>query len=316
MIALVTGAAGFIGSHLCDALLARGDSVVGVDNLSLGRHENIAHLAANDKFTFVRQDILELPAMAALFKKYRFNCVFHLAANSDIAKSAIDPSIDVDNTFRTTFNVLTLMREYGVNELVFSSTSAVYGEADKPTAENYGPLTPASHYGAAKLASEGFIASFAQCYGMRAWIARFPNVIGSRATHGVIFDFINKLRHTPDVLEVLGNGEQNKPYLHVLDLVAALIFIRDRASERINIFNIGTDSTTKVKTIAEAVVKAVGGRAAIHFGTSDRGWVGDVPFFSYDLRKIFALGWRPSRSSDEAVDLAISELLQIGRQKQ
>jgi len=309
MRALVTGAAGFIGSHLCDVLVEAGAVVVGVDNLSLGKTENLRHLMDKPGFSLVIKDVLDRDSMNALFSRHSFDTVYHLAANSDIARSVAEPSVDLDNTFLTTFSVLSLMQKHGVPQLVFASSSAVYGESSAPIAEDHGPLVPASHYGAAKLASEAFISSFAQCYGLRAWIARFPNVVGSRATHGVIFDFISRLRVAPDRLDVLGDGAQCKPYLHVRDLVKAIMFIKDRSNDQINIFNIGTNGGTTVRTIANEVVAAMGGRAKIHYGTSARGWVGDVPFFSYELKKIFALGWRPARSSDEAIKLAISEMI-------
>lgn len=307
---LVTGGAGFIGSHLCDRLLGAGHSVVALDNMLLGRMDNIAHLAGNDRFIFVRQELCDIEGTAKVFAEHGFDVVFHLAANSDIAKSVADPSVDLDNTFRTTFSVLTAMRRHGVKQIVFSSTSAVYGEVAVPIREDYGPLLPASHYGAGKLASEAFISSFAQCYGIQAWIARFPNVIGARSTHGVIYDFIGKLRCTPGVLDVLGDGTQCKPYLHVSDLVSALVFIWDKAKDPINIFNVGVDSATTVKAIAEEVVAAMGGAAEIRYGQGNRGWVGDVPFFTYNLDRIFSLGWRPSCSSDEAMRLAVRELTQ------
>lgn len=307
---LVTGGAGFIGSHLCESLLAKGHGVVALDNLLLGRNENIAHLRQIKRFTFVKQDLCNSEAVDRIFFENEFDAVFHLAANSDIAKSISDPSVDLGNTFNSTFNVLSAMHRHGVKQIVFSSTSAVYGEVAVPIDEDYGPLLPVSHYGAAKLASEAFISSFSQCYGIQAWIARFPNVVGARSTHGVIFDFIGKLRRNPAILEVLGDGTQTKPYLHVSDLVSALCFIWEAAGDRLNIFNVGVDSASTVKMIAQEVVKVFGGTAEISYGLGDRGWVGDVPFFSYDLKKIFSLGWKPSYSSDDAVRLAIREILE------
>jgi UDP-glucose 4-epimerase len=307
---LVTGGAGFIGSHLCDALLASGHSVVALDNLSLGREENVSHNIGNPSFSFVRGDILDEAQLDGLFLSYQFDMVYHLAANSDIARSYTFPATDLESTFLTTFRVLDAMRRHSVGRILFASTSAVYGDVmDVRLAEGHGPLIPVSHYGAAKLASEAFISSFVANYGLQAWIVRFPNVVGERATHGVIFDFINKLRANPEELEVLGDGEQCKPYQYVRDLVGALLFVREHTSEAFNVFNIGVESATKVVDIARMVISEMGLDARIRFTGGERGWVGDVPRFDYDLAKIHTLGWRASKTSDESVLTAIRHIL-------
>jgi UDP-glucose 4-epimerase len=305
----VTGGAGFIGSHLCDILLQRGHQVTVVDNLSLGSLDNIAHLRGKPGFRFFQENILNTEKMNELFHAAKFGCVFHLAANSDIAQSFDDVSIDLNNTFMTSYSVLNLMRKYGVGEIVFASTSAVYGDIQRRVSEDAGPLLPVSHYGAAKLAAEGFISSFVECYGIKAWIARFPNVVGARATHGVILDFVRKIKGNPEMLEVLGDGEQNKPYMHVSDLVDALLFIWNNSRENINIYNIGIESRTKVKVIAEEVVQAIGHNTAIHYKGGSRGWVGDVPSFEYDVSKIKKLGWQARCNSLEAVKRATQEII-------
>ncbi len=246
---LVTGGAGFIGSHLIEALLALGHDVTAVDNLSLGNRRQIEHLTGRPRFEFHAIDILDQAAFGAVMTSQRFDCVFHLAANSDIARSHDDPGVDFRNTLETTYAVLSAMRASGVRRIVFASTSAVYGEASCALDENHGPLLPVSHYGAAKLASEAFIASFVANYGMQAWIARFANIVGERATHGALFDFINRLRCDPGHLPVRGNGEQAKPYLYVKELVDALLFIWQNADEPLNVFNVGVDSRTSVKQI-------------------------------------------------------------------
>lgn len=300
---LVTGAAGFIGSHLCDALLSEGHAIVGVDDLSLGTTDNIKHLGEEANFEFVKLDILE-PAFQDLVAKGGFDCVFHLAANSDIARSHATPAVDLDRTLMTTVRVLDAMRAAGIEKIVFSSTSAIYGQIEGSVAESAGPLAPISHYGAAKLASEAFISSYAENYGMQAWITRFPNVVGPRATHGAIFDFIMRLRHDPSVLRVLGDGTQQKPYLYVGDLVDAILYVWKKSNDRFNIYNVGVDSTTTVADIARIVLEEGGIDCTIAFSGGDRGWVGDVPKFAYDVAKINALGWHASRSSDDAVRAA------------
>jgi UDP-glucose 4-epimerase len=205
-VIVITGGAGFIGSHLADALLEQGHFVVAVDNLTLGREANIAHLKGHSRFRFQCLELLKDAELNRLFTAEHFDTVFHMAANSDIARSHHDPDVDRDNTFATTYALLRAMKEHGVRQIVFASTSAIYGELHGPLSEDSGPLLPVSHYGAGKLASEAFIASFAANYDLHAWIVRFPNVVGGRATHGVLHDFIAKLRRNPNVLEVLGDG--------------------------------------------------------------------------------------------------------------
>lgn len=306
---LITGGAGFIGSHLCDALIERGHTVVVVDNLILGRYENISHLTGLDTFHFVQEDILNIDKMRLLFQEYAFEMVYHLAANSDIQKGGKDPEVDFHLTFMTTFNVLQCMKEFEVKKLFFASTSAIYGETTDNLHENYGPLQPVSNYGAGKLASEAFISAFSATYGIKTWITRFPNVVGERFTHGVIYDFIHKLQSNPKELLVLGNGEQNKPYLYVKDLVEGILFVCERAYERYNVYNLGSYSRTKVKDIARMVIEEMGLDATIKYTGGDRGWVGDVPEFKYDLTKINQLGWEAKINSNDSVRLAIQKAL-------
>jgi UDP-glucose 4-epimerase len=306
---LVTGGAGFIGSHLDDALIARGHNITVVDNLVLGRKENIEHLIGNPNFHFIEADLLDVPQMREIFSEGKFDMVYHLAANSDIQKGGKDPMVDYNLTFNTTFNVLQLLKEFGIKKFFFASTSAIYGETYDVLHEDYGPLKPVSNYGAGKLASEAFISAFSSIYGIQTWITRFPNVVGERFTHGVIYDFIKKLRNNPEELEVLGNGEQYKPYVYVKDLVEAILYVIDHADERYNVYMIGSDSRTKVKEIAAMVIEEMGLNAKIRYIGGDRGWVGDVPEFRYDLTKINKLGWTAPHNSNESVRLAIQKAL-------
>lgn len=306
---LITGGAGFIGSHLDDALIARGHQLTIVDNLVLGRKENIEHLIGNPKFRFIEADLLDMPKMREIFTEGKFDMVYHLAANSDIQKGGKDPMVDYNLTFNTTFNVLQLLKEFEIKKFFFASTSAIYGETYDVLNEDYGPLKPVSNYGAGKLASEAFISAFSSTYGIQTWITRFPNVVGERFTHGVIYDFIKKLRNNPEELEVLGNGEQCKPYVYVKDLVEAILYVIDHASEKYNVYMIGSDSRTKVKEIAAMVIEEMGLNAKICYTGGDRGWVGDVPEFRYDLTKINKLGWTAPHNSNESVRLAIQKAL-------
>jgi UDP-glucose 4-epimerase len=301
---LVTGGAGFIGSHLCDALLAEGHALVAIDDLSLGRRENLAHLVRLPDFDLQIGDVIDDGWFVPLVVEGGFDCVFHMAANSDIARSHASPSIDLERTFLTTFKVLEAMRLSGIRQLVFASTSAIYGETEGRVGEDHGPLRPISHYGAGKLASEAFITSYGENYGIQSWITRFPNVVGPRATHGAIYDFVQRLAVDPTRLRVLGDGTQQKPYLFVRDLVDAIVLVWKTTSERVNAYNVGVDSSTTVADIARFVIEEGGLGAFIDYTGGSRGWVGDVPKFAYDISRISALGWKAGMTSDEAVRAA------------
>ena len=311
---LVTGAAGFIGSHLVDRLLATGGRVVGLDNLVLGKRANLAQALDNPNFSFRELDVNDCEACLEFLRgeaaRGPIKTVWHLAANSDIPAGVRDPEVDLKLTYMTTYNVLKMMRALYIPQIVFASSSAIYGEHEGALREDTGPLFPISNYGAMKLASEGLISAMLEQFVKQAWICRFPNVVGSRATHGVIFDFVKKLRANPAELEVLGDGTQEKPYLHVSELVDAMIHIHQRSSNRLNYFNIApATGASTVRFIAEAVVRAAAPGARIRYTGGARGWVGDVPRFRYSIEKLQALGWSPKLSSNEAVERAIRENL-------
>ncbi len=312
MHALVTGGAGFIGSHLCDRLLSMGYRVTAIDNLHLGKMQNIAHLASNSAFAFQLIDMLDAEAMEALFKTDRPDCVFHLAANSDIAAGNDDASLDLKLNQLTTTTLLDIMRRHDVKRLFFASTSAVFGEADGRIHEDFGPLQPISFYGASKLAAEAYLSVYAHSFGIRTLVLRFPNVIGERSTHGAIYDFIRKLKDDPTRLPVLGNGRQTKPYLYVGDLVDAILFAWDRSEGNYAVFHAAGIGETSVRDMAEIVVSKVSPAATIEYGSSDRGWLGDVPRFSYDTGRLEQLGWVPKRTSTEAVEYAVERILTNG----
>jgi UDP-glucose 4-epimerase len=309
MNVLLTGGAGFIGSHLADRLLEEGHHVAVVDNLVLGKEENIRHIIGKSSFAFYKLDILDFDKFDAVVAKEKPDIVFHMAANSDIQKGGADPNVDFGLTLTTTFNVLKSMRTHGVKKLVFASTSAIYGETRELLHENFAPLRPVSMYGASKMASEAYIYAFSANCDIQVWITRFPNVVGERFTHGVIYDFVKKLRANPAELTVLGNGQQYKPYVYVKDLVDGIMFCWKNSSEKINVYNLGVDSRTRVRDIAAMVIEEMGLHAEIKYTGGDRGWVGDVPEFSYDLSKVQKLGWKASRTSDEAVRIAIKRAL-------
>ncbi len=312
--ALVTGAAGFIGSHLVDRLLQRNIRVVGIDNMKLGRREHLAQALANPRFTLYIADVNDRSELSKILAREsglgRLDMAWHLAANSDIRAGVADPDVDLRDTFLTTFNLLKMLREHGIARLAFALTSAIYGMQPCPLTEEMGPLLPILSYGAMKLASEAAISAALESHLSRAWIFRFPNVVGSRATHGAIYDFCLRLKNEPAWLDVLGDGSQEKPYLHVSELVEAMLFIVERAQDALNFYNIGTaGSATPVRYIAEAVVKRMAPGAKVRYTGGDRGWVGDVPRFNYSIEKLRRLGWLPRLSSNQAVDRAVEELV-------
>ncbi len=315
MAMLVTGAAGFIGSHLVDRLLDAGRRVVGVDDLSRGSEGNLAKAFLNPRFRFVRVNLADFrqvesrlpPAIAAVDEPC--DAVWHLAANSDIAAGVADPRIDLRDTFMTTFNLLEIMPVLGCRRMLFASTSAVYGERAGPLTEDAGPLLPISQYGAMKLASEAAISAACEAQLERAWICRFPNVVGPRSTHGILFDLLEKLSRDPETLEVLGDGRQRKPYLHVFELLDAMLFIWSRAPEKRAVYNIGPeDGGVEVADIVQTVIESTGRPTRIRYAGGDRGWIGDVPRFLYSVDKLAGLGWRPMGDSANAIRRSVAEL--------
>jgi UDP-glucose 4-epimerase len=306
---LVTGGAGFIGSHLCDRLLERKDEVWCVDNLRLGRRRNIAHLEALPSFHFVELDVLDRPKLKSLFDAANFDAVFHMAANSDIAAGAANIRLDLELNQLTTVAVLEAMQTHDVTRLFFASTSAIFGETDALLHEDFGPLQPISFYGASKIGAEAFISVFAHTFGGRAVILRFPNVVGERATHGVVYDFLRKLEADPGKLEVLGDGQQSKPYLYVRDLIDAMMIAWDKGDVPFSVYHAAGIGNTSVREIAQIVVAAAGrADTRMIFSGGDRGWPGDVPCFRYNISRLQALGWQPQRQSTDAVRHAVERI--------
>ena len=307
---LVAGGAGFIGSHLCDALLSKNNTVIVADKLIMGS-KNIEHLSQNTRFMFYEMELANQDNVDKLFGDNKIDIVYHMAANSDIQKSANDTSIDFNDTLLTTRVLLESMRKNNVKNIFFASTSAVYGEMpDIVLNEETGGLKPVSYYGGAKLASEALISSYVSMCDMNAVIFRFPNVIGPRLTHGVVYDFVKKLRNNPKELLILGNGTQCKPYIYVTDLVNAIVKLTEQFEPGVEIFNISVMSEgTSVTHIAEIVVDVLGlSDVEFKYTGGDRGWKGDVPRFKYDISKVLATGWKPEYTSDEAVRKAAQSL--------
>ncbi len=305
----ITGGAGFIGSHITDSLIA-GNQVTVFDNLSSGREEFIAAHRGKKNFNFIRGEVGDLEELVAAMAGHETVC--HFASNPDIARGAVETDLDLREGALLTYNVLEAMRRTGTRNVIYASGSGVYGDVgETPTAEDFGPLRPASMYGAAKLAGEALVSAFCHLFRLRGFIFRFANVVGRRQTHGVGYDFIRKLRNDGAKLEILGNGRQSKSYIHVSDVVEAIFFVFRRAPERVNIFNVATDDYIDVAAIADIVIREMGLEGVrIHYAGGDRGWKGDVPVVRFDLDKIHRLGWAAKFGSEEAVRLSIREMLE------
>jgi len=305
--AVVTGGAGAIGAVLVRALLDRGLEVRVVDNFSSGRREHLPDPAKTPRLKVLRADIRHLGEFETAFRGA--GSVWHLAANPDIRLGTEQPQLDLEHGTIGTSNVLEAARRSDVPHVLFSSSSVVYGYPTRfPTPEDYGPLFPQSLYGASKLASEALLSAYAGCFGLEATIFRFANIIGPTMTHGVIYDFFEKLRHTPDQLEVLGDGRQAKSYLRVEDCVAAMLVGAERATAPVEAYNLGTIDRTSVERIAEIVIAALGGRARIEYTGGERGWAGDVPQQHLAIDRITALGWKAEWGSTAAVERTVAEL--------
>ena len=307
---LVTGGAGFIGSHLINKLLKNGSQVVCIDNFSNGKIEFLSEAIKNSNFSLYDCDLTNLKKIDEIFNKHSFEKVYHFAANSDIQLGIKSVDIDLNNTFISTINILKCMSKYNVNKIVFASSSAIYGEINDMLHEDIGPLFPISNYGAGKLASEAFISAFSTSNNIRAWIIRFPNVVGPNLTHGVLYDFLNKLKTNSNKLTVLGDGNQEKPYLYVDDLLEAIEIIENQVNDRINYYNVSADSQTKVKEIVNILIEVTGFKNLdIIYSGGDRGWIGDIPKFKYDLLKIKELDWVPKFNSNQAIKMSLTKEL-------
>ncbi len=312
---IIIGGAGFIGSNLTSELLLCGNQVTVIDNLSRGLRAYISEHLKNERFKFFNFDVAIRQQCDDAFenahKIAKIDEVWHLAANSDIPAGVSNPDIDHKDTFLSTFEILIQLKKYNIPTLHFASSSAIYGDfGDEKIYETIGPLLPISNYGAMKLASEAQITAACESNLNRANIFRFPNVVGVPATHGVILDFVNKLKTNREELAVLGNGTQKKAYLHVSDLVSAMKLITTKESpHKALLVNIGPiDDGVTVKWIAEKVVERINPKARILYGEGSKGWTGDVPKFNYSTDRLKSFGWSPGLSSSESILKAIDEI--------
>lgn len=298
---LVTGGAGFIGSHLVDQLIEKGNIVTVFDNLSSGKIEFIENHLENPDFNLIKGDLLDQKAIEKACEGIDFVC--HVAANPDVRLGASNTRIHLDQNILATYNLLEAMRKKDTKKIAFTSTSTVYGEASvMPTPEDYGPLVPISLYGASKLACEAFITSYSHTFDMQAWIFRFANIVGPRSTHGITVDFIKKLWKNANLLEILGDGKQEKSYLHVSECVEAILFLIENSEEKVNIFNIGSEDTISATEIGKAVIEEMGlSNVELTYTGGNRGWKGDVPKMRLGIEKMKSLGWKPVYTSERSI---------------
>ena len=304
---LVTGCAGFIGSHLVDRLLARGDGVVGFDDFSSGQRRFLSGALQHPGFHLIEGDLLDRSALTAAMRGT--DCVFHLAANADVRFGPARPHRDLEQNTIATHNVLESMRSTGVRKIAFASSGSVYGEARIfPTPEDAAFPVQTSLYGASKVAAEGLIAAYCEAFEFQSWIFRFVSILGERYSHGHVFDFYRQLRAHPTQLRVLGDGRQRKSYLYVQDCIDAVLLAVSRANERVNIFNLGVDAYCELRDSVSWICAALGLSPQVTYTGGDRGWVGDNPFIFLDTTRIRALGWQPLLGIEEGVRRTVAFL--------
>lgn len=296
----VTGCAGFIGSNLVDRLLAEGYEVIGYDNFSTGQERFLDPAQGNGRFRLVRGDLLDERLLTEAMGGSEV--VFHLAANADVRYGTQHPRLDLEQNTIATFNVLEAMRHNGIERLAFPSTGSIYGDATTfPTPEDAPFPVQTSFYGASKLAAEALIDAYCEGFGFKACIFRFVSILGERYIHGHVFDFYKQLKQHPERLYVLGDGKQRKSYLYIQDCIDAMMLAMERAPQKVNVFNLGTDDYCQVDDSIGWISSALGVKPVLEYSGGDRGWIGDSPFIFLDTRKIRSLGWEPRLSIREGI---------------
>ena len=309
----IVGGAGFIGSHFCDHLLAdpATERVTVYDNFTSGRDWHVAHHLDDARFAVVRGEVADLEHLTDTMSGH--GLVIHLASNPDIAKAMTDPRVDFDEGTALTFSVVEAARRSGVGEILYASGSGVYGELGEVEAqEDHGPLLPTSTYGASKLAGEAMLSSYASMFGIAASAFRFGNVVGPRQTHGVGFDFVRRLRRDPSVLDILGDGTQSKSYIHVLDVIRAVMTAHRTRLAPYEVFNVATGDYITVREIAMLALEVLDldhATTAFRFSGGDRGWKGDVPIVRLSTERIRSRGWTCERPSREALQVAMESMM-------
>jgi len=305
---LVTGGAGFIGSHVVDELVRRGNQVVVYDNLSTGFTCHLEPALSTGRVTLIHDDILNEQALISAMEGS--TTVFHLAANADVRGGQTNTAVDLEQNIIGTHRVLEAMRRVGATAIVFTSSATVYGEPSCfPTPEDYAPVQT-SLYGASKLAAEAIIQAYGEYFGIHSHTFRFVSWIGERYSHGVVYDFVNKLRADPIRLEILGDGNQRKSYLHVQDGIRAIFLAVEHLGALKNVINLGHVDYMSVKEVARIVCEEMGLRnVPFHFTGGPRGWPGDSPFVHLDVSKLQRLGFQPTISIEEGIRRTVRYLL-------
>jgi UDP-glucose 4-epimerase len=308
---LVTGCAGFIGSHFVDRLLRDGHSVTGVDNLSTGRPEFLLPIKSNPHFRFVQKDLTSEQALDGILTS-NVDWIVHLAANADVREGLEHPTKDVEQNILVTLYVLEAMRRTRVRRIAFSSTGSVYGDTSViPSPENCPFPLQTSLYGTSKLSAEGLISSYAEGFGFQGLIFRFVSILGERYTHGHVFDFVRQLKKNPDTLAILGNGKQRKSYLYIGDCIEAMTLALHRAwTKPVEVLNLGADEYVDVNQSIDVICQEMKVKPRRQYTGGDRGWPGDNPFIFLDCSKIRSIGWRPTKSIREAVQVTTRYLLE------
>lgn len=300
MQVFITGAAGFIGSNFTHRLVGDGHVVTGYDNLSTGFENFLAHVQTSPRFNFIRGDLLDLECLTKSMRDAEL--VIHLAANADVRFGTQHPRKDLEQNTIATSNVLEAMRANGVNRIVFASTGSIYGESEIiPTPENAPFPIQTSLYGASKLAAEGLIQAYCEGFGFQGYVFRFVSILGEGYTHGHVFDFYKQLREHPDELRILGNGTQRKSYLYVQDCIDGILLALEKAQNKINIFNLGTDEYCKVDDSINWICEHLQWSPRRVYSGGDHGWIGDNPFIFLDCSRMRNLGWQPKLTIQQAI---------------
>ena len=303
----VTGASGFIASNLVDRLLQAGDTIVGYDNFSTGQEEYLLEARKHPSFTLIKGDLLDSDRLTQALKDCEF--VYHMAANADVRFGTQHPRKDLEQNTIATFNVLEAMRTNDIHRIAFPSTGSIYGEPEIfPTPEGAPFPVQTSLYGASKLACEGLIEAYCEGFGFQAWIFRFVSILGERYSHGHVFDFYKQLRCNQHELHVLGDGTQRKSYLYVQDCIDAMLLAIEKAQNKVNIFNLGTDENCAVNDSIRWITTELGLNPQIVYSGGVRGWIGDSPFVSVDCSRIRALGWQPKLTIREGIMRTVAYL--------
>lgn len=306
----IVGGAGFIGSHFTDRLMADPavTAVTLYDNFSSGREWHFADHVGDERFSVVKGEVADLALLSATLQGH--DRVIHLASNPDIAKAMSDPRVDFDEGTALTFSVVEAARIAGVSEILYASGSGVYGELGELEAqEDHGPMAPTSTYGASKLAGEAMLSSYTSMFGMTASAFRFGNVVGPRQTHGVGFDFVRRLRREPTTLDILGDGNQSKSYIHVSDVVNAVLSMSATRTAPFEVFNVATGDYITVTEIADLACEVLGlSGVEYRYAGGDRGWKGDVPIVRLSTERVRSRGWHCAMNCGEALAHAMRSM--------